>query len=109
DVTTANPNNNGDGANTIAPFTLAGGEIVTGAGVGNTTHVITLANHGMITGDQITIAGMALTDGIPAAEWNQTHTITYLTANTFSITTATGTAAGSVASAGGETLDTRQF
>ena len=57
---------------------------------GLTTVVINDTAHGAITGDFVTISGVAgPVNGIPAADLNKEFRITYLTANTYSITVAT--------------------
>ena len=53
----------------------------------STTVVINDAGHGGITGDFVTISGVAgAVNGIPAAALNQEFRITYLTSGTYSIT-----------------------
>ncbi len=57
---------------------------------GLTTVVINDTAHGAITGDFVTISGVAgPVNGIPAADLNKEFRITYLTDNTYSITVAT--------------------
>jgi flagellar hook-basal body protein len=111
DITTAGAGNFGDGGTNIAAaVTLAAGDLDYVAG--GSTFTITIPGHGLIDGDQITLAGVVL---VPAnvpldAELNTTHTITRVDANTISITvtTAHGQAAGA-ATAGAETANIRQF
>jgi hypothetical protein len=57
---------------------------------GLTTVVINDTAHGAITNDFVTISGVSgPVNGIPAADLNKEFRITYLTANTYSITVAT--------------------
>ena len=65
----------------------------------STTVTITSAAHGLITGDTVTLAGLTATGGVPAGELNATHVITYVDANTYTITSTT--AATSTVAAGG--------
>jgi flagellar hook protein FlgE len=80
-------------------------------GAGN-TYIVTLADHGMITGDQVNLSGFGGALGAtPAAQLNTTHTVTWLTDDTFSITvgTAHGGAPGTAVNPGGIDALTRQF
>lgn len=110
DVATAGATNVGDGGTDVtAAVTLAAGDMDYVAG--GSTFTITIPSHGLIDGDQITLAGFAAPLGAtPIVELNTTHTITRVDANTVSITVTTphGAAAGN-ANAGTETVDTRQF
>lgn len=65
----------------------------------STTVTITSTAHGLVTGDAVTLAGLAATGGIPAGELNATHIVTVIDANTYTITTTT--AATSTVAAGG--------
>lgn len=65
----------------------------------STTVTITSAAHGLITGDAVTLAGLAATGGVPAGELNATHIVTVVDANTYTITSTT--AATSTVAAGG--------
>jgi len=57
---------------------------------GTTTVVVNDTAHGAVTGDFVTISGVAgPVNGIPAADLNKEFRITYLTANTYQITVAT--------------------
>ena len=57
---------------------------------GLTTVVINDTAHGAVTNDFVTISGVSgPVNGIPAADLNKEFRITYLTANTYSITVAT--------------------
>jgi hypothetical protein len=68
----------------------------------NTSNVVTfnLAGHGGIDGDFVTVSGAAAVGGIPAGELNAEHIITYINANSFSITVSTN-ASSTVAAGGG--------
>jgi flagellar hook protein FlgE len=78
---------------------MANNPVTTGA-ASSTTVTITSVAHGLTTGDAVTLAGLALTDGIPASELNATHIITVVDADTYTITTTTGATAGSVTGGG---------
>ena len=95
--------------NNQALTTLAAGDLSSGSPATSTFVDVTVANHGLITGSTVTLAGFPLFDGIPAAEINTTHTITRIDANTFRITTTTGSTAGGVNPATGGTGDLRQY
>lgn len=57
---------------------------------GTTTVVVNDNAHGAVTGDFVTISGVAgAVNGIPAAELNAEHQLTFLTINTYSITVTT--------------------
>lgn len=110
-VTTAGATNVGDGQTDVtADITLAGGELAT-VGAAQPLIEITLANHGLVTGDTITLAGITPDplDGIPAAEINTTHVVTRTGANTFTIQTTTNATAGSVNNLATGTMNIRQF
>jgi len=64
---------------------------------GTTTVIVTHTTHGANTGDYVTFSGAVGFNGLLAATLNTTFSITYLTANTYSIvvaTTATSSGAG---------------
>lgn len=79
----------------------------------STTFRVTIPNHNLIDGDEITLAGLAGTAGFfgstPVAQLNATHTITRIDANTVEITVATGhaQAAGATGTNDPFTADTR--
>ncbi|MFN7185873.1 MAG: flagellar hook-basal body complex protein, partial [Alphaproteobacteria bacterium] len=76
------------------------------------SYTINIPNHGMITGDQVTLAGFAGPLGAtPAAQLNATHTITRVDANSFTITVITphGGAVGTPVAPASITANTRQF
>jgi len=60
--------------------------------------------HELTNGDRIKITGAALTDGIPAAELNAEHIITYIDADSFSITVTTPATAGVTGGGGAGTV-----
>ncbi len=67
----------------------------------STTVSISHTSHGAVTGDIVTIAGLAVAvDTIPAAQINGKHVITRIDANTYTFTVTTAGSAG-VVSAGG--------
>lgn len=68
---------------------------------GSKVITVTHASHGRVTGDKITFNGMSATvNNIPAAEFAAELAITYINANSYSITVAT-TPANATSSAGG--------
>ena len=92
-----------------AAAAMAANPVTTGA-ASSTTVTITSTAHGLATGDVVTLAGLALTDGIPASELNTTHIITVVDADTYTITTTTGATAGGVTGGGaGGTEQTLPF
>ena len=65
-----------------------------------TVVVVNHTSHGANTGDFVTISAVASdVNGIPLAELNAEHQITYLTANTYSITVTTGATSASTTGA----------
>jgi flagellar hook protein FlgE len=79
---------------------------------GGSSFTINIPNHGLITGDEITLAGFGGTIGAtPAAELNGTHTVQRISDSELLITVATphGGGTGVNAGPGGITADTRQF
>jgi len=109
--------NLGDGDTDVTALTdLAGGEIAVADGSNVVT--FTLANHGLVSGDLVTLSGLTATlnliENIPIAEFNNTHVVTRVDANTFTFTTTT---LADTAASGGDgttnlatgTIDARQF
>ncbi len=84
---------------TSSAASMATNPVTTGA-ASSTTVTITATAHGLTTGDVVTLAGLALTDGIPASELNATHVVTVVDANTYTITTTTGASVGGVTGGG---------
>lgn len=78
---------------------------------GTNSFDVDLPAHGLITGDEITLAGfVGAVSGVPAAQLNATHTVTYVDANTVRITVAAAHGgAGANVGPGGITANTRQF
>lgn len=78
---------------------------------GTNSFDVVVPSHGLITGDTITLAGFAAAvSGVPAAQLNATHTVTYVDANTVRITVAAAHAgAGLNVGPGGVTADIRQY
>jgi hypothetical protein len=70
----------------------------------NGSNVITIdyANYGGLTGDFVTISGATAVGGIPAAELNAEHQITYIDLDTFTFTVASN--ATSTATGGGTAI-----
>lgn len=66
---------------------------------GSSTIVVTVANHGVVTNDFVTISGATSVGGVPADEINGEHQATYISTTQFSFTVAT--AASSTATGGG--------
>lgn len=76
---------------------------------GGSTYIVTIPNHGLISGDEVTFSGLNAIGTTPAAELNATHVITRLSDNTFSITTATGPGASPTISADAFQANTRVY
>ena len=74
---------------------------------GSTTVNVNITGHGAVTGDYVTFAGAAAVGGVPAAQLNTNHYITYVDVNNFTITVTT--AATSTVSNGGGTAITAYF
>ncbi len=109
-VSTSGDLNVGDGgADTSALTSLAAGALSSDTPAGTAAITVTLVGHGLVTGDNVVLSGYGAIDGIPATEINNSHTITRLSADTFSISTTSGSAAGGVTDATGGTADVRQF
>jgi hypothetical protein len=70
---------------------------------GSATVVVTIVDHGGVTGDYVTFSGATAVGGIPAGAINTEQIITYLTNNTFSFV-ATASATSTVASGGGTAI-----
>ena len=66
---------------------------------GSTTITVTHASHGAEDGDYVTFSSATATGGVPASELNANHEITYVNANSYTITVTTS--ASSSASGGG--------
>lgn len=109
---TGGTSNYGDGAtdNTSLVALSAASDIVYASG---SSFVLAVPSHGLISGDEVTLSGIAAAIGAtPAAELNAKHVITRIDANHIQITvsTAHGGALGGNAGPGvGPVLDTRQF
>ena len=75
----------------------------------DTSNVITinLVGHGAIEGDYVTISGAVDIGGIPAAEINVEHVVTFVDSNTLTITVTTN--ATSTVAAGGGTIIVAAF
>lgn len=97
-------------SNTTTYALNTAGAIATSSGVPSYSFNITVPNHGLISGDKLTLSGFIGTvAGVPASQLNATHTVTYVDANTVQIsTTAINTGAGNVGP-GGITANTRQY
>ena len=74
---------------------------------GSNVVTVTLPNYGGVTNDFVTISGSTAVGGIPAAELNGEHQITYKSATQFTFTTITS--ATSTVAAGGGTAITAAF
>jgi hypothetical protein len=70
---------------------------------GSATVVVTIVDHGGVTGDYVTFSGATAVGGIPAGALNTEQIITYLTNDTFSFV-ATASATSTVASGGGTAI-----
>jgi hypothetical protein len=74
---------------------------------GSTTVNVNITGHGAVTGDYVTFSGAAAVGGVPAAQLNTNHLITFVDVNNFTITVTT--AATSTVSNGGGTAITAYF
>ena len=74
---------------------------------GLTTVNVNIPLHGAVTGDYVTFTGATAVGGVPAAQLNANHLITFVDVNNFTITVAT--AATSTVSNGGGTGITAYF
>ncbi len=87
----------------VGPTTLlAPGALVSGAGSPSTL-TMTIAGHGLVTGQTVVLSGMSAFDTFSAADLNTSHVVTVTGANTFtiSITPSGGAAAGALANTDG--------
>ena len=73
----------------------------------STTVTVNITGHGANTGDFVTFSGASAVGGVPASELNAEHEVTYINANSFSITVTS--AASSTVAAGGGTSITAAF
>lgn len=104
--------NNGDSGVSLqtSPLTLLANAFAVTAS--NQTITVTAANHGLQTGEVVTISGQAAAvGGVPAADLNQSFVITSTGTNTFTITVSTPTASitGGTAGTAGVSVVTRPF
>lgn len=65
--------------------------------------VVNLTAHGAITGTYVTFSGATAVGGVPAGELNTEHVVTYIDANSFSITVTTPSTSA-VAAGGGTAI-----
>tara|TARA_R110000744_G_scaffold11669_3_gene35365 strand:+ start:526 stop:2316 length:1791 start_codon:yes stop_codon:yes gene_type:complete len=72
----------------------------------STTVTVTHSSHGAKNGDIVIFAGATTTAGVPAGELNAEHVITYVNANSYTITVTT---AGTSTAAGGGTSITADY
>lgn len=111
-ITTTAPGNYGDGHidNTAARSLPAAGDLEFNGG---TSFIVNMPDHGMITGDSVTLAGVVGNVGLtPDTELNATHVITRIDDDSFSITVTTAHGGGTGVNAPAEpglTADARQF
>jgi hypothetical protein len=72
----------------------------------NLSKVVTVnhTTHGATDGDYVVLAGATAPGGIPASEINTEHQLTYVNANSYTITVATTAATSSVSGGGGSVL-----
>ncbi len=111
-TTVGGSTNYGDGAqdNTanIALSTAASIQYSSGS-----SFILNIANHGLISGDKVTLTGFSAAVGsTPAAELNAQHVVTRLNANQLLITVSTahgGTAGNNAGPGPGPIADIRQF
>jgi hypothetical protein len=70
---------------------------------GSTVVTVTIVAHGAIQSDFVTFSGAVAVGGVPATDLNAEYQITYINANSFSITVPTS-ASSTVASGGGTSI-----
>lgn len=104
---TTNPNFGDSGTNNKAVFTLAGADVVSTSPGG--VYTIHIANHDLIDGDSITLAGLPAVGTTPANQLNTSHTVTWVDKDHVSFTVATDSGTNGLAAASGGTADTRRF
>ena len=68
---------------------------------GLSTIVVTQTSHGLVTGDYVAFSNATAVGGVADTSLNATFAITYLTANTYQITLASGLTATSTTTGGG--------
>ncbi len=71
----------------------------------STTVTVTHTSHGAFNGDTVIFSGATATGGIPAAELNAEHTLTYVDANSYTITVTTAATSGVSGGGGSVTAD----
>lgn len=98
-VLTGDPGDDGK-ALPPSPVTLGASPFTT-VGAADKTVSVRHGNHGLTTGDTITISGInAIIDGIPAAEFNNSFIVTVTDKDNYTIEMETAATAGSVAGGG---------
>ena len=85
--------------------TLGTNPITTGA-IGSSVITITETAHGLASNDLVTIAGATTVDGITDTQINTTHTITVITADTYTVTVSSDTATSGTTAGGGASVTT---
>lgn len=98
---------NGDGGDGLLPTAINPSAISTTLSSG--TLVVTQVGHGLRSGAQVTFAGMPTINGISASLINQTHTITYLDADSYTITVSGSASSGGAGTGAAGTVNKRQF
>ena len=90
--------------------TTSAGEVTFAASTGSTTITVTDAGHGAQTGDFVTFSGAASLGGvITAAILNAEFQITYLSSNTYSITSSVAANASDLGNGGASVIGTYQI
>jgi len=105
-------NSNGGTFNDITPIraTTAAGAVTFAATNGSTTITVTNAAHGAQTGDFVIFSGaVSLGGNITAAVLNREYQITYVSANTYTITASATATSGDSGNGGGSTVGTYQL
>jgi hypothetical protein len=105
-------NSNGGSFNDITPIraTTAAGAVTFAATTSSTTVTVTNAGHGAQTGDFVIFSGAASLGGnITASVLNREYQITYVSANTYTITTSVAATAGDSGNGGGSTVGDYQI
>jgi hypothetical protein len=105
-------NSSGGTFNDVTPirFTTSAGAVTFAATATFTTITVTNAGHGAQTGDFVIFSGAASLGGnITATVLNREYQITYLTSNTYTITTSVAATAGDSGNGGGSTIGNYQI
>ena len=105
-------NSNGGSFNDITPIrlTTSAGAVTFAATTSSTTITVTNTAHGAQTGDFVIFSGAASLGGnITASILNREYQVTYVSANTYTITTSVAASSGDSGNGGGSTVGNYQI